>query len=149
MPNHVTIYKSDEGVRCHDRTGECRWTDSRAIWDAERLDSTCQSLSALEKGGRPRDGQSSRRERRGPRIKPNLDRDRGGQSPPPAAMFCAAKVRAWVVVLLGGGLFCCRSGAGGCCEGLWRSRGSARRCTHSLCSTPRVKRCHLRKTITM
>lgn len=35
MPTHVTNYESDEGIPCQDHTGDCRWTDTRAIWAAE------------------------------------------------------------------------------------------------------------------
>lgn len=53
MPTHVTNYESDEGIRCHDHTGECRWTDSRAIWAAE-IWTPLVRVCRLWKGGRPR-----------------------------------------------------------------------------------------------
>lgn len=35
LPTHVTNCESDEGTPCHDHTGECRRTDTGAIWTAE------------------------------------------------------------------------------------------------------------------
>ncbi len=52
MPTHVTNYECDEGIPCHDHTGEYRWADSWDIWAAEIWTPPVR-VCQIQKGGQP------------------------------------------------------------------------------------------------